>query len=98
MFLHITDPTCAWLLIFFVVSIFFSFCFCFQKHKEDRKSLQYCDVCKGYKAPRSHHCKTCGQLVNVVVVVVYYCCAVVMLSVEPLYLGISVLSFYQWSI
>ncbi|XP_022094898.1 palmitoyltransferase ZDHHC6-like [Acanthaster planci] len=30
---------------------------------EDEKYLQYCHVCKGYKAPRSHHCKYCKRCV-----------------------------------
>ena len=25
----------------------------------DTKYLQFCNVCLGYKAPRSHHCKKC---------------------------------------
>lgn len=25
--------------------------------------LQYCSVCEGYKAPRSHHCRKCGRCV-----------------------------------
>ena len=24
---------------------------------EEEKCLQYCEICKGYKAPRSHHCR-----------------------------------------
>lgn len=30
------------------------------KRKQDQDLLQYCHFCKGYKAPRSHHCTTCG--------------------------------------
>ena len=26
--------------------------------------LQYCAVCEGYKAPRSHHCRKCGRCVK----------------------------------
>ncbi|KPJ11805.1 putative palmitoyltransferase ZDHHC6 [Papilio machaon] len=29
----------------------------------DITKLQYCATCKGYKAPRSHHCKQCGYCV-----------------------------------
>ncbi|XP_053982701.1 palmitoyltransferase ZDHHC6 isoform X1 [Hylaeus volcanicus] len=29
----------------------------------DTQFLQYCSVCKGYKAPRSHHCRKCGRCV-----------------------------------
>lgn len=29
----------------------------------DTQYLQYCSVCEGYKAPRSHHCKKCGRCV-----------------------------------
>ncbi|XP_047131522.1 palmitoyltransferase ZDHHC6 isoform X1 [Hydra vulgaris] len=27
----------------------------------DIQFLQFCDVCRGYKAPRVHHCKTCSR-------------------------------------
>lgn len=30
---------------------------------EPAKCLQYCDFCKGYKAPRSHHCRKCDRCV-----------------------------------
>ncbi|XP_070544515.1 palmitoyltransferase ZDHHC6-like [Ptychodera flava] len=30
---------------------------------EECKYLQYCKICKGYKAPRSHHCRKCGRCV-----------------------------------
>lgn len=30
---------------------------------EDTQYLQFCSVCKGFKAPRSHHCKKCGRCV-----------------------------------
>ncbi|KRY57004.1 Palmitoyltransferase ZDHHC6, partial [Trichinella britovi] len=29
----------------------------------DKKYLQYCKLCKGYKAPRSHHCRKCNRCV-----------------------------------
>ncbi|XP_078037613.1 palmitoyltransferase ZDHHC6 isoform X2 [Augochlora pura] len=29
----------------------------------DIQFLQYCTVCEGYKAPRSHHCRKCGRCV-----------------------------------
>ncbi|XP_047487275.1 palmitoyltransferase ZDHHC6-like [Penaeus chinensis] len=29
----------------------------------DVKYLQYCSTCEGYKAPRAHHCRKCGQCV-----------------------------------
>ncbi|XP_043497730.1 palmitoyltransferase ZDHHC6 isoform X2 [Polistes fuscatus] len=29
----------------------------------DAQFLQYCTVCQGYKAPRSHHCRKCGLCV-----------------------------------
>lgn len=29
----------------------------------DEQYLQFCDTCKGYKAPRSHHCRKCGHCV-----------------------------------
>jgi palmitoyltransferase len=32
--------------------------------EKDMKYLQYCHICEGYKAPRSHHCKTCGRCVK----------------------------------
>ncbi|KAM3956762.1 palmitoyltransferase ZDHHC6 [Aphomia sociella] len=31
--------------------------------EEDAQYLQYCIVCNGYKAPRSHHCKKCERCV-----------------------------------
>ncbi|XP_052755491.1 palmitoyltransferase ZDHHC6-like [Galleria mellonella] len=31
--------------------------------ESDKQYLQYCTVCNGYKAPRSHHCKKCGHCV-----------------------------------
>lgn len=33
------------------------------KSIEDEKYLQYCQVCEGFKAPRSHHCRKCGRCV-----------------------------------
>lgn len=30
---------------------------------EDEKYLQFCGVCQGFKAPRSHHCRRCGRCV-----------------------------------
>lgn len=30
---------------------------------EDEKCLQYCHVCKGFKPPRSHHCRQCGRCI-----------------------------------
>ncbi|XP_045488182.1 palmitoyltransferase ZDHHC6 [Pieris rapae] len=32
--------------------------------EEDVDYLQYCTVCEGFKAPRSHHCKKCGRCVK----------------------------------
>ncbi|CAF4816219.1 unnamed protein product [Pieris macdunnoughi] len=32
--------------------------------EEDVEYLQYCTVCEGFKAPRSHHCKKCGRCVK----------------------------------
>ncbi|KAK1134912.1 hypothetical protein K0M31_007678 [Melipona bicolor] len=29
----------------------------------DTQYLQYCFVCEGYKAPRSHHCRKCGRCI-----------------------------------
>ncbi|UJR13858.1 hypothetical protein I4U23_000867 [Adineta vaga] len=31
--------------------------------KEHEKYLQYCNICKGFKAPRAHHCKTCQRCI-----------------------------------
>ena len=28
-----------------------------------RSKLQFCTICKGYKAPRAHHCRKCGRCV-----------------------------------
>lgn len=33
-----------------------------EKH-QDRMYLQFCRVCQGYKAPRSHHCRKCNRCV-----------------------------------
>lgn len=30
---------------------------------KDQKYLQYCNVCQGFKAPRAHHCRSCGHCV-----------------------------------
>ncbi|KAK5650884.1 hypothetical protein RI129_001913 [Pyrocoelia pectoralis] len=30
---------------------------------DDWEHLQWCGVCQGYKAPRSHHCRKCGRCV-----------------------------------
>ncbi|PZC85913.1 palmitoyltransferase ZDHHC6 [Helicoverpa armigera] len=32
--------------------------------QEDTDNLQFCTVCNGYKAPRSHHCRKCGYCVK----------------------------------
>ncbi|XP_045493992.1 palmitoyltransferase ZDHHC6-like [Colias croceus] len=34
------------------------------ENEEDVEYLQYCVVCEGYKAPRSHHCKKCGRCIK----------------------------------
>jgi len=33
------------------------------KDDRDKEFLQYCTFCKGYKAPRSHHCRKCEKCV-----------------------------------
>ncbi|XP_072940000.1 palmitoyltransferase ZDHHC6 [Epargyreus clarus] len=33
------------------------------ENEEDTQYLQYCLICEGYKAPRSHHCRKCGRCV-----------------------------------
>lgn len=33
------------------------------ENSKDMLYLQYCSVCQGYKAPRSHHCRKCGRCV-----------------------------------
>uniref|UniRef100_A0A5S6R1Y5 Palmitoyltransferase n=1 Tax=Trichuris muris TaxID=70415 RepID=A0A5S6R1Y5_TRIMR len=30
---------------------------------EETRYLQYCKICKGYKAPRSHHCRKCNRCI-----------------------------------
>ncbi|KAJ8727307.1 hypothetical protein PYW07_001426 [Mythimna separata] len=32
--------------------------------EEDTHNLQFCTICKGFKAPRSHHCRKCGYCVK----------------------------------
>jgi hypothetical protein len=32
--------------------------------KRDRRVLDYCRPCEGYKAPRAHHCRRCGRCVQ----------------------------------
>nr|XP_026489149.1 palmitoyltransferase ZDHHC6-like isoform X2 [Vanessa tameamea] len=34
------------------------------ENETDTDYLQYCTVCKGYKAPRSHHCRKCGYCIK----------------------------------
>ncbi|XP_076074885.1 palmitoyltransferase ZDHHC6-like [Mytilus galloprovincialis] len=31
--------------------------------EEDKQYLQYCNLCEGYKSPRSHHCRKCDRCV-----------------------------------
>uniref|UniRef100_A0A182Y4U2 Palmitoyltransferase n=1 Tax=Anopheles stephensi TaxID=30069 RepID=A0A182Y4U2_ANOST len=33
------------------------------KREEDEQYLQFCHVCDGFKAPRSHHCRKCNRCV-----------------------------------
>ncbi|MED6286580.1 hypothetical protein CHARACLAT_007458, partial [Characodon lateralis] len=33
------------------------------ENQHDTQYLQYCRVCQGYKAPRSHHCRKCNRCV-----------------------------------
>lgn len=32
-----------------------------QENIQDAQYLQYCRVCQGYKAPRTHHCRKCNR-------------------------------------
>jgi len=34
------------------------------RKQSDRRFLQYCEVCCGYKAPRAHHCRKCNRCVE----------------------------------
>ncbi|KAF9414775.1 hypothetical protein HW555_007407 [Spodoptera exigua] len=34
------------------------------ENEEDTHNLQFCTVCNGFKAPRSHHCRKCGYCVK----------------------------------
>ena len=34
------------------------------RRQGDRRFLQYCEVCRGYKAPRAHHCRQCDRCVK----------------------------------
>ncbi|XP_004523184.1 palmitoyltransferase ZDHHC6 [Ceratitis capitata] len=34
------------------------------KNPKDVDQLQYCTICEGYKAPRSHHCRKCNRCVK----------------------------------
>lgn len=40
----------------------FNDAFFLQEKATDTQYLQYCSVCEGYKAPRSHHCRKCKIL------------------------------------
>ncbi|XP_031784989.1 palmitoyltransferase ZDHHC6 isoform X2 [Nasonia vitripennis] len=33
------------------------------ENENDCQFLQFCTVCQGYKAPRSHHCRKCGRCI-----------------------------------
>ncbi|XP_076056717.1 palmitoyltransferase ZDHHC6 [Oratosquilla oratoria] len=33
------------------------------KKEEEKKFLQFCGTCEGFKAPRAHHCRKCGHCV-----------------------------------
>lgn len=33
----------------------------FQANPQDKKFLQYCIECEGYKPPRAHHCRKCQR-------------------------------------
>ncbi|XP_026476828.1 palmitoyltransferase ZDHHC6 [Ctenocephalides felis] len=33
------------------------------KNEQDTEFLQWCSICNGHKAPRSHHCRKCGRCV-----------------------------------
>ncbi len=33
------------------------------KDSDDEDCLQWCDSCRGFKAPRSHHCRKCNRCV-----------------------------------
>jgi hypothetical protein len=34
------------------------------ENEKEGKWLQFCDVCNGFKVPRSHHCRKCGRCVK----------------------------------
>ncbi|XP_075971240.1 palmitoyltransferase ZDHHC6-like isoform X2 [Anticarsia gemmatalis] len=34
------------------------------ENDENKQHLQFCTVCNGYKAPRSHHCRKCGYCIK----------------------------------
>ncbi|CAB3222802.1 unnamed protein product [Arctia plantaginis] len=34
------------------------------ENEDHKQYLQYCTVCNGYKAPRSHHCRKCGYCIK----------------------------------
>lgn len=35
----------------------------FKENEAYTKYLQYCEMCQGYKSPRSHHCRKCDRWV-----------------------------------
>ena len=55
---------CDLLFDFICVCVYVCVCVCvcvLQKDPQKIKYLQFCDFCKGYKAPRSHHCRKCDR-------------------------------------
>lgn len=54
---------CVCMILCFILCIPFTNApICFQEKATDTQYLQYCTVCQGYKAPRSHHCRKCERL------------------------------------
>uniref|UniRef100_A0A915KNP5 Uncharacterized protein n=1 Tax=Romanomermis culicivorax TaxID=13658 RepID=A0A915KNP5_ROMCU len=45
----------------FGLNLFFTKFSFFPDEISDQAKLQYCTICEGYKAPRSHHCRKCNR-------------------------------------
>ena len=70
---------------------------------EDRAFLQFCEICRGYKAPRAHHCRQCRRCVKKMdhhcpwignCLLVFLCCLMTAVSV---FISVSFFLQYDFS-